>query len=341
MKNTLGITCHAWNSDNTKVALATGSEHLEIYELKNGAWNKTHDLAEHTQILSAVDWNHTTNRIITGSHDRNVVIWEFDPAKNTWKPQLVNIHQNRGVLDVTWATYGQKFAVGTGSRLVGVGHPSDVLQGWNTRKARAHMSSVTCVRFDSSGLVIASGSTDSRIKLMSAYLEEVDGNTTHSGPFAGVRSFGEILYEIDTGAWVNALTWAPDCRSLCGALHNSTLIFTDFEQQQNVKWTGRPFAAVAYLNPSEVVAGGWDFSPVKFTSRGNGWSEGEKVSQTGAGELSRSSSKVMSMRKMLEGTKERETAKTFHQNTITCIKVLDDGRYSTTDIEGTLHIWTN
>lgn len=340
MKNTLGITSHAWNSDFTKVAVATGSELLEVYELQNGKWNKAHVLAEHTQIVSSVDWNPVTNRIITGSHDRNVVIWEFDRIKNTWKPQLVNINQNRGVLDVNWATHGQKFAVGTGSRLVGVGHPSEVLQGWNTRKVRPHESSVTCVRFDSSGLVIASGSTDRTIKLVTAYIEEVDDNITHSGPFAAVRSFGEVIYEIDAGAWVNALAWSPDCTTLCAATHNSALIFTDFREQQNVKWSGRPFATVAFLNPSVVLAAGWDFCPVKFTVRGNGWSEGEKVSQAGAGELNRSSSKVLAMRKMLEGTKEREASKSFHQNAITCIRVIDEDRYSTSDVEGTLHIWS-
>lgn len=340
MKNTLGITCHAWNCDNTKIAVATGSQLLEIYELQNGAWNKTHVLAEHTQILSAVDWNHATNRIITGSHDRNVVIWEFDHPKNTWKPQLVNVNQNRGVLDVTWATHGQKFAVGTGSRIIGVGHPSDILQGWITRKVRPHNSSVTCVRFDSSGLVIASGSTDCTIKLVAAYVEEVDANLTHSGPWEGVRSFGDVLYEIDTGAWVNALDWAPDFLSLCAVMHNSTIIFTDFRQHQNLKWTGRPFATVAYLNPSEVMTAGWDCCPVKFTTRGNSWSEGEKVNQTGADELSRSSSKIRTMRKTLEKTKESETINSFHKNTITCIKVLGQNNYSTSDVEGLLHIWT-
>jgi hypothetical protein len=78
------------------------------------------------------------------------------------------------VLDVKWSKRGDKFVATTGSKLVSTGYFSKELQWWTCQSMKDHKSSVTCARFDSSGLFIISGSTALKAIISSAYIPEVD-----------------------------------------------------------------------------------------------------------------------------------------------------------------------
>ena len=77
MNSEQGITCHAWNGSLTQIVVSNNSHLLEIYQIKGETWEKQYTLKEHHQLVSAVDWHFSTNRIISSSHDRNVVVWEL------------------------------------------------------------------------------------------------------------------------------------------------------------------------------------------------------------------------------------------------------------------------
>ena len=119
--------------------------------------------------------------------------------------------------------------------MIGVGHLSDIIQGWNTKRIKLFSSSVTCVRFDSSGLVIAAGSTDQTVKIITAYMEEVDSSPERNFRYSEVRTFGDILYTINTGAWVNSLSWSKDSVWLVITSHNNTVTFSNFVKEQTVQ----------------------------------------------------------------------------------------------------------
>lgn len=335
MNTDLGITCHAWNGNRSQIVVATNGYLLEVYSVKGEAWEKQHTLKEHHQLVSAVDWHPVTNRIISSSHDRNVVVWEFTTS---WKPALVNFYQSRGVLDASWSPRGDKFVVGTGSKNIGVGHWSDILHGWNTKRMKLFSSSVTCVRFDPSGLVIGAGSTDNTCKVITAYMEEVDVNTGNF-KYSGVRSFGETLYTIATGAWVNSLSWSFDSNWISVTSHNGTVIFSNLTSNQTIVWNGKPFMALQFVKDDQAIAAGFDFKPVLFKRNGEQWSEPTEMQ----GEEEKATSSVQSRVKMiaqgLDGKKGRETMTTKHKNTITCIRTVDAQRFSTSDISGSLFIW--
>lgn len=332
-----GITCHAWNGNLTQIVVSNNSHLLEIYQIKGESWEKLHSLKEHHQLVSAVDWHPRTNRIISSSHDRNVVVWEY---ATVWKPALVNFYQSRGVLDASWSMNGNKFVVGTGSKNIGVGHWSDLLQGWNTKRMKLFSSSVTSVRFDPSGLVIAAGSTDRTCKVITTFMEEVDSNIQGNFRYSGVRSFGEIIYSIDTGAWVNSLSWSPDALWLAVTSHNSSVIFSNIVKDQIVQWAGKPFMSLQFVDAARVVAGGFDFRPLVFVRQGENWTQPQEAQSTAETKVeSLVQSRVKMMAKGFDGRKDRDAMVSKHKNTITCVRAMNPTSYSTSDITGSLFIW--
>ena len=336
MNTDQGITCHSWNADRTQIVVANNSHLLEVYLIRGDSWERQHTLKEHHQTVSAVDWHPLTNRIISCSHDRNVVVWELS---GTWKPALVNFYQTRGVLDASWSTRGDKFVVGTGSKNIGVGHWSDLLHAWNTKRMKFFSSSVTCVRFDPSGLVIAAGSTDSTCKVLTAFMEEVDNNTPGNFKFSGVRTFGETLYTINTGAWVNGLSWSQDAGWISVVSHNSTVIFSNLSNEQTTVWSGKPFMSVQFVADDKVVAGGFDNRPIMFQRVGERWGEPKEIKGEEEKTESVVQSRVKNLAKGFDGRKEREAMVTRHKNCITCIRAVDPERFSTSDITGSLYLW--
>lgn len=102
------------------------------------------------------------------------MIWKN--SNNVWIPDLVNLKVKVSILDVKWNEKGDKFVATTGSKLVAIGYYDHELECWSCKSIKDHKSSVTCARFDSSGLFVLSGSTDLKSYIFSAYLPEVDGD---------------------------------------------------------------------------------------------------------------------------------------------------------------------
>ena len=59
--------------------------HKKKNELKKKEINK--------KIFFSKNFSKNKSRIITGSYDRNVIVWSFD--KDIWKPSLVVLQQNK------------------------------------------------------------------------------------------------------------------------------------------------------------------------------------------------------------------------------------------------------
>lgn len=131
--------------------------------------------------ISAVDWHPETNRILSSSHDRTIMIWDYDEKTNTWQNEMAILNIKVAVLDAKWGKRGDKFAAGTGSKLVCTGFWCSESKWWQCKSMKDHKSSVICVRLDSSGLFMISGSLDMKVIISSAYIEKVDEGITETG----------------------------------------------------------------------------------------------------------------------------------------------------------------
>lgn len=67
---------------------------------------------------TGIDWAPESNRIVTCGTDRNAYVWTLKGS--TWKPTLVILRINRAARCVRWAPNENKFAVGSGSRVISI-----------------------------------------------------------------------------------------------------------------------------------------------------------------------------------------------------------------------------
>jgi len=109
------------------------------------------------------------------------MIWNYDAKTNTWQHEMAILNVKVAVLDAKWGKRGDKFAAGTGSKLVCTGFWCEESKWWQCKSMKDHKSSVVSVRLDSSGLFMISGSLDMKVIISSAYIDKVDEGVTESG----------------------------------------------------------------------------------------------------------------------------------------------------------------
>lgn len=129
-------------------------------------------------IVSTLDWHPLTNKIISGSYDKNLYVWSYNESRNEWAPTLVTFKQKLSILSVRWNKHGDKFVAATTTNKLTVGYYEESLNWWKGEDIKAHKSAITSVCFSPDGMAVLSGSTDLKVMLHSVYLEELDKNKT-------------------------------------------------------------------------------------------------------------------------------------------------------------------
>ena len=155
--------------------------------------------SQHLQYVYSVDWHPTTNKIISGAHDRNIYIWTYNANKNSWEPGLVNFKTKISVSQVKWSNDGDKF-LACSSKLLATGYYEKDCDWWTCKSIKEHKSYVSCAKFDKSGLFILSGSTDKKAFISSSYIKSVDDGKQIQNlklPFAPVNTQFLILNYIN------------------------------------------------------------------------------------------------------------------------------------------------
>lgn len=110
------ITCHSFNKDRSQVAISPNSNDVEIYTMKGNDWELTATLKQHEQRVSGIDWAANSNMIVTCGVDRNAYVWNLEGGE--WKPSLTILRINRAATCVKWSPLENKFAVGSGAKLI-------------------------------------------------------------------------------------------------------------------------------------------------------------------------------------------------------------------------------
>lgn len=365
------ITCHAWNGDRSMVAICPNNNEVWIYsncanpDVKQ--WKKEFVLAEHDLLVSGIDWSGATNKIVTCSHDRNAFVWTF--AEGEWKPSLVILRINRAALTVKWSHDGQKFAVGSGAKCVPVCHYEEENDWWISKMIKKHKSSVTCVAWHPSNQLLATGSSDFKCRIFSAFIGGVD-DADAGGLFGDLTdTFGECLAEFDgSNGWINGVAWSPSGLQLGFAGHDASVSVVRFSGEPNdapasqtIKLKGLPMACVLFLSEDRCVAGGHDFNPAVFTSAaddGGAWAlAGRCEVKSAAAAASTKKSSFANARGMWaaktsrgQTSADRASDKTAlwtkHENCVTDAQVFSvDGagcvdRFTTTGLDGRLTMWS-
>jgi len=234
---------------------------------------------------------------------------------------------------------------------VSVCYYEDPYQWWVSKHIKKHKSTVLKVDWHPNNIFLATGSSDFKARVFSAFIKGVD-NKPPSGPFGSKLPFGELLVELDSASgWVHAIKWAPSGNVIAFSGHDSSVSFSNITQQppsvQRVRLPYLPVRELLFLSEKSVVGVGEDANPLLFTSTDSGnWSftseldpKDHKTQKADNTALNAFKSKV----NLGTDAPVDSTVETIHQNTITCISALGaPGKvadFSTSGLDGSLAIW--
>jgi len=350
----LGVVTVAVSPDFKQIAASIKEENVvNIYQISDklpGNWEKVTTLKEHAQTVSVLDWSHQ-NLLLTGSYDRSVFVWGYNKEKGVWAPEMVMGNtQNRAILDGCWSPQNTKFCFGTGSFKIYIGYVDPENNWWfaETLSKKKFGGSVISVAFHPSGNAIAAGSVDGTVRVYTSFLEGIDKTPNYNGPLKDVRTKGEELFRVDTGAWVESIAWSPlGDFALVSSHHSITnkLAVTqdggiDYEENAIV-WDKLPFRSSTFLGNGSFLAGGYDRKPVLLKGTGGGKWETVKVFDKES-KKARVSTAVKSNLQIFESGKkaaEKAEEKEGHSNPIVCVRKLGESKFLSVDTHGNLFTW--
>ena len=126
---------------------------------------------------------------------------------------------NRAATCVRWSPKEDKFAVGSGAKLISVCYFEESNDWWVSKHIKKQIkSTITCLDWHPDNILVACGSTDYKVRIFSAFVKEVDGKEPTSSVWGSKLSSGSILAEFS----------AATGRSICFSLSLSLSLSNKF-----------------------------------------------------------------------------------------------------------------
>ena len=222
------ISCHAWAGDRQQLALSHNSKDVTLYSAGRGGagWTKTAVLDQHDLRVTGIDWAPKTNRIVTCSSDRNAYVWVQEPD-GQWKYTLVLLRINRAATCVRWSPLENKFAVGSGARIISVCYYDGENDWWVAKHIKKPLrSTITSLDWHPNNVLLAAGSTDYKVRIFSAYIRDLEAKP--SGTVWGAKMpFAQLMAEFSSsesgGGWVHSVSFSPDGSMVAWVAHDSSI----------------------------------------------------------------------------------------------------------------------
>lgn len=154
-----------------EIAISPNNHEVHIYERSSGDWKLLDTLNQHDLRVMGIDWAPKTNRIVTCAVDRNAYVWT-QGEDNKWKPTLVLLRINRAATCVKWSPEENKFAVGSGARLISVCYFESENDWWVSKHIKKPIrSTVTTIDWHPNNVLLVAGSADFKVRVFSAYIK--------------------------------------------------------------------------------------------------------------------------------------------------------------------------
>ncbi|MGH0157739.1 UNVERIFIED_CONTAM: hypothetical protein FKN15_058329 [Acipenser sinensis] len=249
------ISCHAWNKDRTQIAICPNNHEVHIYKKEGGdKWSKIHELKEHNGQVTGIDWAPDSNRIVTCGTDRNAYVWTL--KGNVWRPTLVLLRINRAARCVKWSPKENKFAVGSGSRLISICYFEQENDWWVCKHIKKPIrSTVLSLDWHPNNVLLAAGSCDFKCRIFSTYIKEVEEKPSPT-PWGSKMPFGELMFESSgTDGWVHSICFSGSGGRVAWVSHDSTVAV----------------ATGSKNTVNRIVTCGTDRNAYVWTLKGNVW----------------------------------------------------------------------
>ena len=337
--------------DRTQIALSPNNHEVHIYKKNGGQRVKAHELKEHNGHITGIDWAPKSDRIVTCGADRNAYVWS--QKDGVWKPTLVILRINRAATLVKWSLLENKFAVGSGARLISVCYFKSENDWWVSKHIKKPICSmVLSLDWHPNNVLLAAGSCDFKCRVFSAYIKEVDEKPA-STPWGSKMPFGQLMSEFGgsgTGGWVHGVSFSASGSRLAWVSHDSTMSVADASksvQVSTLKTEFLPLLSVSFVSENSVVAAGHDCCPMLFNYDDRGCLTFVSKLDIPKQSIQRNMSAMERFRNMDKRatTEDRNTAlETLHQNSITQVSIYevdkqDCRNFCTSGIDGAMTIW--
>lgn len=280
-----GISNLCFNKDFTKCALTKKDNKIYIYEVKDikdtNTWIQIDTLKNHFLYISGLDWCPETNRILSCSYDKTVMIWEYNNQLHKWVPNNMNTTSKLGYLFCHWNTRGDKFVCGTSEKKLFMGYYSTSADWWTGRPIKGHKSSVVSARIDPSSLFIISGSTDMKVLVTSCYHPETDDAHLEAGmDKSAIPAFETVIYEVECGGWINNVNWSPSGAFGFATCQDGNVYVINPIAATNEKFeASNPGTLVIPKDDNTIYVVGYDREIYLYTKAGDKWSMTKKITE--------------------------------------------------------------
>ncbi|CAI2163398.1 20472_t:CDS:2 [Funneliformis geosporum] len=269
------ITAHAFNKDRTQVAVCPNNNEVQIYTKAGKGWNLIHTLAEHDKLVTGIDWAPESNRLVTSSQDRNTYVWNFEPETNEWKPTLVLLRINRAATFVRWSPLENKFAVASGARVIAVCYFDEEHNWWTSKHLKNPIrSTVLSLDWHPNNVLLAAGSADFKARVFSAFIKGGVDQKPPPTAWGDKLPFNTICGEFSNGSggWIHSVAFSPSGDALAFSGHDSAIsIAYPGGAIQSVRLTSLPYLSLIWTSEKNIIAAGYDFTPVLFENTNEGW----------------------------------------------------------------------
>jgi len=346
------ITCHVWSGDKSEIATALNGNDVHIYGRQpNSEWALKHELQGHDLRVTSIDWAPNSNRIVTCGADRNAYVWCLSDGK--WKPTLVLLRINRAATCVRWSPRENKFAVGSGARLISVCYFEQENDWWVSKHIKKPLrSTVTSIDWHPNNVLLAAGSTDFKTRVFSTYIKELEEKPSPT-PWGSKMPFGNLMGEFTSstggGGWVHCVSFAGSGNKLCFVAHDASLSVVDATNNMtiySIRTEYLPFLTCTWVNESSIVVAGYDCCPMLFSTHDasvNFVTKLDIAEKKSSGGLS-AMRKFQSLDRQARVEPNDTSLPCLHQNAITDISIHRGNKtaaqtISTTGVDSQLIMW--
>lgn len=334
-----------------EIAISPNNHEVHIYKRDGTDWKLVDNLNQHDLRVMAIDWAKNTNRIVTCAVDRNAYVWTLD-NDGKWKPALVLLRINRAATCVKWSPQENKFAVGSGARLISVCYFESENDWWVSKHIKKPIrSTVTSLDWHPNNVLLVAGSTDYKARVFSAYIKDIEDQPSPT-PWGNKMPLGQLMAEFKNsssgGGWVHDVSFSADGNRICWVGHDSAINIGEANGNivYKLKTEYLPFLCCEWVSTKSVIVAGHGCAPLIFSFDGSTISLSMKLDQSQKKESSGIS--AMKIFKSLDRNSRTENSDTnldsIHQNAITCLCIHTGDKssvkkISTTGVDGQLVIW--
>eukprot|EP00658_Telonema_sp_P-2_P017737 TRINITY_DN16918_c0_g1_i4.p1 TRINITY_DN16918_c0_g1~~TRINITY_DN16918_c0_g1_i4.p1 ORF type:complete len:230 (+),score=53.06 TRINITY_DN16918_c0_g1_i4:721-1410(+) len=187
------------------------------------------------------------------------------------------------------------------------------------------------------------------LKVFSSVDKKLDSKATAKAVFGDNTKppkFGDELVSTPLRGWIEACAWSPSGETLAVATHESrvTMILVGLGgsfgtvEVHPVNLRGLPLTSLVFANDSTLVGAGYDMDPLKLAQSANGWVVEGHLDERKQKNVTRNVKQQMIDMAARAGQALHEHD-TTHENTITSIRSVADGQFTTSGLDGRIAVW--